>query len=149
MGNNHKKPSALSLPPSAKKPRAELTPDQLKGLSPSWQFGSADMAGQWGWQSLPRESFDLILARLKSYESQTWAEIIGDRNNSCGPMATESICAEAKARLEAIRQADTDSLFKLRVTQKGRVWGIKEGPVLKILWWDPEHTVYPVEMRNT
>lgn len=44
---------------------------------------------------------------------------------------------------------DVDDLYQLHVTGPKRVWGIRFGPYLKLLWWDPDHQVYPVRKRHT
>ena len=32
---------------------------------------------------------------------------------------------------------------------KKRVWGLREGAVLHLLWWDPDHEVWKTEMKRT
>ena len=44
---------------------------------------------------------------------------------------------------------DVDELYQLRVTGAERVWGIRSGPLLRLLWWDPNHEVYPVMKMGT
>jgi hypothetical protein len=46
-------------------------------------------------------------------------------------------------------QDDVEAVLSLRISARERVWGILDGPALQVLWWDPEHQVYPVERRNT
>ena len=61
---------------------------------------------------------------------------------------TRHVCKEAKRRLEN-REIETDELISLRMGTKKRLWGIREGSVFHILWWDPEHQVWPTEMQHT
>ena len=51
-------------------------------------------------------------------------------------------------RLEAMGQDDIDSVMSLGVTQIGRVFGIMDHNIMKVLWWDPDHLVCPVEVSN-
>lgn len=44
---------------------------------------------------------------------------------------------------------DLDQLFSLRLTVRKRVWGIKEGNIFWILWWDPEHEVCKSHKKHT
>ena len=77
----------------------------------------------------------------------TWNEI--DKRKSCGSIARSALCSKAQARLQALKIADTDTIYKLRIASKPRVWGIKQAATLKVIWWDPEHTVYPVAKGHT
>jgi hypothetical protein len=54
-----------------------------------------------------------------------------------------SIIGEAQRRLVAIAQDDIDDLFSLHLGGKPRVWGVRDGSVLRLLWWDPEHEICP------
>ena len=47
------------------------------------------------------------------------------------------------------RNIETDTLISLRVTGKKRIWGVRDGSVLHLLWWDPQHEVYPTKPRHT
>ncbi len=44
---------------------------------------------------------------------------------------------------------ETDALVSLRLGAKKRIWGVLEGSVLYVLWWDPHHEVYPSKKRHT
>lgn len=75
-----------------------------------------------------------------------WSEIL-NRNSHAVPIS--KICPEAQGRLKELKQDDVDELISLRLTGKKRVWGIRDQNILKILWWDPEHTVCPSLKRHT
>jgi hypothetical protein len=87
-----------------------------------------------------------VVDRLKHFESMTWVEIL--RTGSHRINASD-LGKPARDRLVEIRQDDVDYLVSLRIDGPGRMWGILDERVLRILWWDPEHDVYPVEKRNT
>jgi hypothetical protein len=88
-----------------------------------------------------------VLQRLKSLESMTWEEIDGP--TGCHGVETWKLGKAARDRLTEIRQDDAAQLFSLRVTGRRRVWGILDEHVFRVLWWDPEHQVYPVEKKHT
>jgi hypothetical protein len=87
-----------------------------------------------------------VIGRLKHFETMTWSEIEGPKNHS---VSCESIVRDAQRRLQEINQDDVDELFSLRLSGKERVWSIRDGSVLKLLWWDPEHKVCPSEKKHT
>jgi hypothetical protein len=102
-----------------------------------------DLEGPWGWKRVEGQDLLQIQCRLASFEQMTWREIDSDAR-SCGLMPVEIIAADAQKRLVAIGQEDIPALYKLRITKRGRVWGVRDRHVLRLLWWDPEHTVYPM-----
>lgn len=134
---------------SQKKPQIDPhnSPDAVKYNKPVWRIGSVDFAGPWGWDNIGEATIlKIIHDKIKSFESMTWAEIEGDKNHFM-PVGKVSKCA--KQRLREIGLDDRDTLFSFRLSGKQRIWGYREEAVLYILWWDPEHTVYPVAKKHT
>ncbi len=90
-----------------------------------------------------------IRRKLGNFESMTWAEILQRSNNHHHLIPVERICAAARARLDALDQSDAEMVLSLRLSNLERVFGILDGPVLRVLWWDPNHQICPAELRNT
>ena len=79
----------------------------------------------------------------------TWREIFVDARKQNHFMGVWTICPDARKRLEDLGYGDLKKIVSLRLSGKERIWGVMEEGVLAVLWWDPGHTVYPVEKRNT
>jgi hypothetical protein len=147
--NNNNKPHLrpsfnATLPPRG--PRVDAPVDDVKDTRPSWRIGQMDMEGPWGWGGVGPGEIRQILDRLRSFESMKWGEI--ENTPSCGLMDVSVTCTDAKRRLEEIRLDDVDVLFKLRVGKRERVWGVRTAHVFEVLWWDPDHTVYPMNVTD-
>jgi hypothetical protein len=99
-----------------------------------------------GWHSVTGTKFHYIRDKLAHYETMTWSEILGPQNHQI-PRA--NLCHDAQVRLRELKQDDIDSLLSLHLSARERVFGILEGSVLRILWWDPEHGVCPSRKRHT
>jgi len=56
---------------------------------------------------------------------------------------------DACRRLVSIKCDDTDTLISLRLKGKVRIYGIKQGGHVVVLWWDPEHRVCPSQKKHT
>ncbi|MDQ2731557.1 MAG: hypothetical protein M3Y56_07855, partial [Armatimonadota bacterium] len=65
------------------------------------------------------------------------------------PVELGKLCKAAQDRLVEIRQDDAATLFSLRIGGQGRIWGVRDGPTLRILWWDPQHEVCPSLKKHT
>lgn len=62
-------------------------------------------------------------------------------------MPVAELCKEARERLEEIA-SDVDELMSLRIDKTARVFGIMDGPVCLIVFWNPEHQVYPMNIAD-
>ena len=82
----------------------------------------------------------------------TWGAIENEpkgrgRGSKNHEIEVSRIIPEAQERLVELHKADYDVLFSLRVSGKIRIWGIREGRVFQILWFDFEHEICP-SVRN-
>lgn len=138
------------IPPSTKSPRRSISPSVFNEMSPAWGFCKIDMCGKWGWGKITQEELkDKLLPRLKHYETMQWQDFTSDRPGSSHNIPLENIVREARNRLKEINQDDVDELFSLVITGERRVWGIKSGRVLNLLWWDPKHEICPATKSYT
>lgn len=143
-----KRPLRSESPPTKKTPRRLFNPEDFESKTIVWHINTICREGNWGWEKVGRKMFwKDIVQKLSSFESMTWANIKAGGYGKTIPVFR--ICREAQRHLSAIRQEDTDYLFELRLSAKKRVWGIRDQRVLKVLWWDPEHTVCPSRKHHT
>ena len=145
----HKKdrgPKTLVAPSQEKKPAA-IFDENWREMQPAWRVSLLEMYTPFGWTEVDEASAVQIRERLGNYESMKWKEFVPSYR--CHFIKRTNLCKEAQAHLEKIEQDDIDSVMSLGVTQKGRVFGILEHNILKILWWDPDHQICPMEKPNT
>ncbi len=86
------------------------------------------------------------MKKLINFESMTWGEI--DRNGKSHLMPLDKIEKKARERLKE-RELDDQELYSFHLSARERIWGIREIDAYYIIWWDPEHTVYPVQKKHT
>jgi hypothetical protein len=79
----------------------------------------------------------------------TWREILTDGRKQNHFIGVWQICMDAQRRLEDLGYGDLKRILSLRLSARERIWGVMEAGVLAVLWWDPDHTVYPVGKRYT
>jgi len=78
----------------------------------------------------------------------TWSAIFLDakkQNHSCD---VASLSSKARTRLLEIGMDDQDKLWSIRLSSKKRLWGILDRGIFYIVWWDPNHQVYPSTLKN-
>lgn len=164
----------------AKKPKivkhsklGNVTKEVRQGVKPEnneiknfvWHIGWIDTQHKWwGWK---RIEFGIwwneILPKLRNFESMTWADIQkasggrgsdnGNGNNS-HLVSVEKLSKIAGVRLQEMELDDISDLFSLRLEGIGRMYGIRDGYILKIIWYDhyhndPKRAVYPVHKKHS
>ena len=137
--NNPKVAKAPKLSVRPGDPEVRVDPRYIgdNGRKVSWQLGAVDWAGPWG-----RKSFDdqdvvsFISEHIRSFESMTWNELPQKQHHS---IEVSKLNTCARQRLEKINQNDVDEIFSLRLQGQFRIYGIREGSILKVLWFDRSH----------
>lgn len=143
----NKHPKQLSYPTQHKTPKnAEPTSD---ARSPVFSFKLFD---DFDWHVSGHQEgeaeFQSVVRKLRDYEKRSWNEIKQDRNRD-HPVSADNLIKSAQERLRIIRQDDASELWRFRFNSRQRIWGIKVGNTLQILWWDPHHQICPSTLKNT
>lgn len=118
-------------------------------MRPAWKVSKVERGGPFGWHHISREQAETIRSKLSSFESMTWFDILIDSKKFHHIVATEKLSKEAQKRLIEIELDDQDELVSLRLGGTERVWGLREKNAFLLLWWDPEHKVYPSPKKYT
>jgi hypothetical protein len=136
-------------------------PERLLGLidspnarHPKWRLSLLDLdhSGSWSW-AVDEAALRKITAFLSEMETLTWTEIQAQMTHSKKgshrkhhSMAPGLLCPEAQNRLEALGLDDVDELFRFRLGNEPRLWGvIDDDGIFYPVWWDPRHRVYPTD----
>lgn len=136
--------------------RYQKNPGSIMQLFMTWCEKDADLEGQWSWgqdrQWSDEEWKHNIEPYLLQMEKLTWAEIYAQRTGGKNrhkkhhDMDIGVICDEAFERWIEIKLEEYDTAFRFRFGGKQRLWGYKILEKFKIVWWDPLHKIYPVEI---
>lgn len=110
----------------------------------AWRFSGADKGGPFSWASL-KDGYQKVVEHLHEFETKSWDEI---KRAGCHPIEISRLEKGARDRLQAIKRDDLDALMSFRVGGAERVWAIQEPGcrnIMRVLWWDPAHSVYRTE----
>ncbi|WP_445520486.1 hypothetical protein [Streptomyces sp. NEAU-174] len=115
-----------------------------------WRFTHLDLDGPWGLTQLDHERLLTLITDMRKFESLTINELFhqGEWPGKCHdvPLLPNRTALE---RLEILGLPDMTKIWKLRVGGAGRLWGFLVGNVFHVIWWDPEHQVWPSKLKNT
>lgn len=87
-----------------------------------------------------------IIQKLREFETLKHDSGI---KNYLSVVALDKIVPEAFKRLRDIKKDDADSLHGWHIQGKQRLWCIEHEGTMCVLWWDPEHQVYPTPKKYT
>ena len=146
MGRKSERPRVARKPSGSESPRAVADPQSYLQQRPVWRFSDFDWDGGWGisgcatdWAKFRSHVED----HLSSFETMTWGEILkasGGRSNgnNSHDIARDKFTRGAQDRLKE-KGILADSLFSLRLDAGTRIYGVREGNCLRIVFFDPFH----------
>lgn len=106
--------------------------------------------GRWCWTGHHADTWETVTEFLGNLESQTWGELTrGGRHTTAKGIGLDQFPAETQRRLRQIfpRGDAPEMLWELHLGGMRRIWGMRREAEFQILWWDPNHEVYPTRPR--
>lgn len=102
------------------------------------------------WDLSANETVEL-LRFLDHLTKKTWAECENEGAKGHWRNHDRAINDLSKAAQERLRHLDQNEerVFRFRLSGTCRLWGFRSGSLFRVLWYDPEHKVYPVKKRHT
>lgn len=141
---------------ASKEVRLGANPGSIFQMQMRWTISGADIEGAWSWGE-DRNWNDLVwsielLPKLQEFGKLTWAEIesqtygnAGKRHRSHHSMEAVAICSEAQERLLELERDYPEVLFRFRLGNLPRLWGVRQADEFNVLWHDRTHQIYPIE----
>lgn len=147
--SRNKQPKFKEFVSTNKQPKIASDPQAYYQNNPAWRISRMEFVDPFGWHILDVDKVLYIQQKLIGFESMTWREILVDSRKQNHTVPVESLGKQARDRLTEIDLDDLDELTSLLLSGAERVWGIIDQGIMTLLWWDPDHQVYPVEKKNT
>lgn len=70
------------------------------------------------------------------------------KDQGCHTLSPNEISKEARRRLEQIKLDDIDTIYSFRIQKPERLWCWRLENLMVVLWWDPTHQVYPIDITD-
>ena len=116
---------------------------------PVWRFSAVDHDGDWAFDAIASDDLVDLSKKLGDFESMTMREIFYSGEEPGKEYDVHALPSRALKRLEEIGRDDETKLARLRLAGAVRLYGFLRRHVFHVLWWDPDHEVYPSKKRNT
>jgi len=141
----HRHPK-VGASPEEKQIKLGGNPESLDKQTIGWQFHTMDSrCADWPLGLSTRAPvWRSILQKLIGFEGLTWAtikEAAGGRNHGTNhhSLKISELSPSARRRISELRLEQYDKVFSLRLENRIRLYGIRDGRVMRILWYDPHH----------
>jgi hypothetical protein len=155
VGKNKKTvPTPVAAGPRGKRPVAHTPGTSVAGRHPVFSFRFADRTydGSWGFNRSADESHT-VAELMCNMGALTWSEIYSQttggrrRRKKHHDQPLAGLCKEAQDRIAHLRLDEVidDRVFRFRHGGTGRLWGWQVEDIFFVLWWDPDHQVFPTE----
>lgn len=151
-------PRTFSPPPESNKtPRSVNNPNSIMSCYLDWCQSKADIHGEWSWgqsrQWDPDHWSEIIHPKMCEFQKLTWSELFAQRTGGRlrhkmhHNMDVCELTPEAFDRWCEIGLEEYDTAFRFRVGNKPRLWGYRIHAKFFLIWWDPNHLIYPTEVK--
>ncbi|MDX6649080.1 MAG: hypothetical protein QOJ97_1031 [Solirubrobacteraceae bacterium] len=153
MGSKNRQAKARARKVPSKNPKAAPVATSTRE-TPFFCFHHADRATKEAWAFKPgggqaSELLDFLcdMGRLKwnDIESQETGTRKRRRKHHSQSIGSLDTAAQADLRKRKLDETFGDEMFRFRLSGKSRLWGFRAKRVFHVIWWDPDHQVYPTE----
>lgn len=141
-------------PATPKRLPAGQRPDDHPEEFPTWRFQylDADFPAATGWRNLGQEFLMQIVETLQHLERTPMNRLFLGHPGTKGSVTRYGaetlqvgLSNDAQRRL-ADRELEVDHLVRVRIQNMPRLYAFQgQANVLNLLWWDPEHVIYPTQ----
>jgi hypothetical protein len=120
-------------------------PESTETETIAWQFRRFDKDHpDWGWRKLKAPQWKVVLTHLIDFEGLTWASLkaqSGGRRKGTNHHSLDisKLPAKTRQRWTDLGLDDYDTVFSLRITNTLRLYGVRDGRVMALIWHDPFH----------
>lgn len=93
-----------------------------------------------------KDFWNVIFPQLTHFTQETWQEVLNEKRTGSQTKNHQlsDVCPAALKRLNELALIDEqDAIYSLSLTAHSRLIGIRERGAFHILWYDPDHQVYP------
>lgn len=147
--------AAAKATKSGPQPRAKQPAPSSNRESPLFCLRHTHSGGTnaWGFAPSPADGVE-ILGFLAAMSRLSWSEIAAQttggkmsrhRKHHDQPIDTLVRKAQSDLRDANLDETFGDTIFRFRLAGVKRLWGYRQGRTFHVVWWDPEHQVYPTD----
>lgn len=151
MSKKRKKRPAPTSPPAKTTPSPHTFPgSDTSDQRLCWRFGHVDEDGPWGLAGVDADTLRWLLDKLARIEDMTVNQAFHQGDEPGKHYDPSKIpTPQARDRLHEMNLADQTQISRLRFQGQPRLYGFMVGNVFHVVWWDPNHEIWPALKKHT
>ncbi|MCK4593344.1 hypothetical protein KAU45_02495 [bacterium] len=131
-----------------KQPSSEYKPLSSYDLNPTWSLKYLQIDNQWCWSGIQRDKLLEVVVKAKEFEKSKWKELL-TKGYPAKFIPVRAIRKEAQEILLDELRIQQETIVRFQISGKERIWGLLIEGVFHVIFWDPEHEIYPSELKHT
>lgn len=156
MGAKRRGKTKGSPPGRTNRPKVAATSNpEVLDEKPQFCFQYVDKwaKGAYGY-SFGQNDAETVLDFLADRSRETWRTILSHRDSNGQKHHSHHVSDMPNGSRRDYERLDLDKfcggeLFRFRLGSTRRLWGFRADHMFHVVWWDPDHKVYPSEPKNT
>lgn len=136
--------------------RPNKTPHHIPGSTRAiddhiaWRFELIYGEPCFGWDTLTADDQNLLHKSLAKFEGMTIGELFNNSGHPGKTYGSPHAIPNLAARRRLLKHyEDEDAIHRLQCDGKHRIFGFRRGNVFLVLWWDPNHDIWPSKKKHT
>jgi len=115
-----------------------------------FRFNRVDIGSPWCLTDITKAHLGVLINRMKDLEAMSANEVFkGGKIGKDENVAEDSPNRDAQKRARAEYPNDYERIARIAVQGKERLWGLRFENEFHVIWWDPEHEVWPSQKKHT
>jgi hypothetical protein len=142
--SNKKGPKTLEAVSGQKTPVIAESVTLYEDRKIAWRVSKIQLVDPYGWHSLDAAGVYQMKQKLGYLERSTWKDVfVRDARNNHSIRSDQLKCSIARKWM-AENMPDQPLLWTIRISARERIWGIISEAAYQIIFWDPDHLIWPV-----
>ncbi|NKZ71058.1 hypothetical protein GTA09_15285 [Rhodococcus hoagii] len=113
-------------------------------------FCDSDLDGPWSLAEIEPDHVADLFRFLKTIETHTFGELTASGTGLYKEYSNFEKCPNGGAIQRLADLYDSaDNICRLSLGGKPRLYGLRFEHVIALLWWDPEHEIWPSQLKHT
>lgn len=109
-----------------------------------FRFNRVDVEGDWCLSGIEAGDHKELIRFMGEIETMKVKEVIPSRCKR-EDVAGSSVNQDAKKRAQTVFRDDHDRIHVLHVSGRKRLWGLQFENEFSVIWWDPNHEIWPTK----
>lgn len=145
---NHRRAASAEGARGGKRPTSAPDSSATRDRFLRFRFNRVDIGSDWCLTDIDKSDHEDLIRFMPDMESMKLNEVVPSRCKR-EDVAGKSPNTDAQMRAQGQFPDDHDNIYVLHMTGTKRLWGLLYDNEFSVIWWDPDHQIWPSSLKNT